>query len=563
MSAILAVEGLSVSYGSTAAVIDSSFDVQRGEIVALVGESGSGKSTTVQTLVGLLPDSARVSSGRVLVDGTDIVGLSEKALRRVIGSRIGYVPQDPTVSLDPVKSIGAQIAEVFRVHGGDRREAARLKAIGVLERVGFDRPQDRYGQYPHEISGGMRQRVLIGIALAANPRLIVADEPTSGLDVTVQKTILDELTQLARSENVAVLLVTHDLGVAHDRADRIIVMEQGRVVETAATAELFATPQHPYTRRLLAAVPALSPLRARREEHRRQEREREEARERDGVTTPFLEVADVSREFRLRGARERLIAVDDVSLSLDAGRTLGIVGESGSGKSTLARIIADLTPASSGEVHLEASTLSSLNPAARRERRRRVQYVYQNPFSSLDPRFTLERIIAEPLTAFGVGDRASRRAEVARLLDLVALPAAFASRTPVELSGGQRQRVAIARALALSPRLLVLDEPVSALDVSVQEQVLELLVELQEQLGLAYVFISHDLAVVRLLADRTAVIQRGRVVEEGPTERIFTDPHHDYTRSLLAAIPGPALSIPALNNPGLNNPALNILEKHA
>lgn len=538
MSAILAVESLSVSYGSTAAVIDSHFEVRPGEIVALVGESGSGKSTTVQTLVGLLPDSARVSSGRVLVDGTDIVGLSEKALRRVIGSRIGYVPQDPTVSLDPVKSIGAQIAEVFRVHGGDRREAARLKAIGVLERVGFDRPHDRYGQYPHEISGGMRQRVLIGIALAADPRLIVADEPTSGLDVTVQKTILDELTQLARSEGVAVLLVTHDLGVAHDRADRIIVMEQGRVVETAATAELFAAPQHPYTRRLLAAVPALSPLRARREEHRR---EQQDGR-RDEGTTPFLEVANVSREFRLRGARERLLAVDDVSLSLEPGRTLGIVGESGSGKSTLARIIADLTPASSGEVRLQGSALSGLSSAERRDRRRQVQYVYQNPFSSLDPRFTLERIIAEPLAAFRVGDRAARRTEVARLLELVALPAAYAGRTSVELSGGQRQRVAIARALALSPRLLVLDEPVSALDVSVQEQVLELLLELQERLGLSYVFISHDLAVVRLLADRTAVIQRGRVVEEGPTERIFTDPQHDYTRSLLAAIPGPALN---------------------
>ncbi|GAA4784850.1 ABC transporter ATP-binding protein [Microbacterium gilvum] len=528
---IVRVSGLRVAYGTSAhhAVDGVDLEVAPGEIVSIVGESGSGKSTTVAALIGLLPEGARVHEGSIEVDGVDVVGLDEKALRRLLAGTVGYVPQDPTISLDPVQTVGSQIDEVFRLHGSVPRSAIRDASIAILRRVGIDRPEVRHGQYPHELSGGMRQRVLIGIALAGRPRLIVADEPTSGLDVTVQKTVLDELVALARDEGVAVVLVTHDLGVAHDRSQRIVVMQKGRIVEEGPAAGVFRSPAHPYTRRLIAAVPTLAhPVL------------RPPARE-DPPAEPVLRAEGIRKTFRLSGARgaRDLVAVDDISLAVGRGRTLGIVGESGSGKSTLARILAGLTEPTEGTVRLDGRDVAGAGRRERRELRRQVQYVYQNPFASLDPRFTVERVIAEPLTAFRVGDRATRRRRVAELLDLVALPSDVARRTPVALSGGQRQRVAIARALALEPRLLILDEPVSALDVSVQEQVLRLLVSVQEELGLTSVFISHDLAVVRLVSDEVLVVQGGRAVEAGRTQEIFDAPQHAYTRALLDAIPGP------------------------
>ncbi|MGW9114693.1 dipeptide ABC transporter ATP-binding protein [Microbacterium sp. NPDC055683] len=528
---IVRVSGLRVGYGTSThhAVDDVDLEVAPGEIVSIVGESGSGKSTTVAALIGLLPEGARVHGGSIEVDGVDVVGLDEKALRRLLVGTVGYVPQDPTISLDPVQTVGSQIDEVFRLHGSVPRSAIRDASVAILRRVGIDRPEVRHGQYPHELSGGMRQRVLIGIALAGRPRLIVADEPTSGLDVTVQKTVLDELVALARDEGVAVVLVTHDLGVAHDRSQRIVVMQKGRIVEEGAAAGVFLSPAHPYTRRLIAAVPTLAhPVL------------RPPARE-DPPAEPVLRAEGIRKTFRLSGARgaRDLVAVDDISLAVGRGRTLGIVGESGSGKSTLARILAGLTEPTQGTVRLDGRDVAGAGRRERRELRRQVQYVYQNPFASLDPRFTVERVIAEPLTAFRVGDRATRRRRVAELLDLVALPSDVARRTPVALSGGQRQRVAIARALALEPRLLILDEPVSALDVSVQEQVLRLLVSVQEELGLTSVFISHDLAVVRLVSDEVLVVQGGRAVEAGRTQEIFDAPQHPYTRALLDAIPGP------------------------
>ncbi|MFT4306329.1 MAG: ABC transporter ATP-binding protein [Microbacterium sp.] len=531
---IVRVSDLEIGYGeddAARAVAGIGFEIRPGELVSLVGESGSGKSTTVAALVGLLPDSARIHSGRVEVDGVDVLSLSEKALRRRLGGVVGYVPQDPAVSLDPVRTVGSQIDEVFRLHGRIPRGAVRQASIAVLSRVGIDRPEERYRQYPHELSGGMRQRVLIGIALAGSPRLIVADEPTSGLDVTVQKTILDELVALAEDEGVAVLLVTHDLGVAHDRSRRVIVMQHGRIVEEGEPRQIFQAPAHPYTRRLIAAVPSLRHPVLR------------PASSPDPATEPVLRADDIRKTFRLTAGfgreRRELTAVDGVSLTVAAGRTLGIVGESGSGKSTLARILAGLTEPTGGTVTLHGQDIARLPARERRELRREVQYVYQNPYSSLDPRFSVGRVIAEPLNAFRLGTSSERRARVAELLDLVALPASVASRTPVELSGGQRQRVAIARALALRPRVLILDEPVSALDVSVQDQVLRLLARVQTELGLTYVFISHDLAVIRLISDEVLVLERGRAVEAGRTSEIFEAPQEPYTRALLAAIPGP------------------------
>lgn len=534
-SPIVRVTGLAIGYGDDARAVDGiDFEVSSGEIVSIVGESGSGKSTTVAALIGLLPDKATVHSGSVEIDGVSVLGLSERVLRRRLAGVIGYVPQDPVVSLDPVQTVGSQIDEVFRLRGRRGRDTVRRASIEILERVGIDRPEQRHGQYPHELSGGMRQRVLIGIALAGAPRLIVADEPTSGLDVTVQKTILDELVGLARDEGVAVILVTHDLGIAHDRSQRVLVMQNGRIVEQGQVRAIFDDPAHPYTRRLLASVPALA--------HEPLRRASPDTTHSAAETPPVLLAEGVGKVFRLsslRGVRREIVAVDDISLAVGAGTTLGVVGESGSGKSTLARILAGLTEPTSGSVRLDGAEVSSLSPRERRERRRDVQYVYQNPYSSLDPRFPIRRVIAEPLNAFRIGTPAERRARVAELLDLVALPASYAERTPVELSGGQRQRVAIARALALHPRLLILDEPVSALDVSVQAQILRLLADLQADLGLTYVFISHDLAVIRLIADEVLVVGGGRAVESGTTAQIFADPVDPYTRALLAAIPGP------------------------
>ncbi|SNX66126.1 peptide/nickel transport system ATP-binding protein [Streptomyces sp. TLI_55] len=538
---LLEIRGLSVSYrtrgGTVPAVRGVDLDVLPGQVTAVVGESGSGKSTTAHAVTRLLAANGTIDAGTVRFGRHDLATLSEAELRTVRGARIGLVPQDPTVSLNPVKRIGEQVAEVLRIHGLATRRSAPAEAIAVLDRAGLPDAAVRARQYPHELSGGMRQRALIAIAIAANPELIIADEPTSALDVTVQRVILDHLQHLTEESGTAVLLVTHDLGVAADRAQRLVVMEQGRVVEAGPTRDVLADPQHAYTRQLLASAPSLTAARPRTPTA---------APKPDAV--PLVEVRHLVKEFRLPrtgNGPQVLRAVDDVSFTLHRGQTLALVGESGSGKSTTARLALRLTDASAGHILFDGTDITTARGPRARELRRRAQLIYQNPYASLDPRFSIGEVITEPLRAFKVGDRASRLARARELLDRVALPATTLERRPAELSGGQRQRVAIARALALSPDLVVCDEPVSALDVSVQAQVLDLLVELQADTGVAYLFISHDLAVVRQIAHQVAVMRAGRIVETGPPEDLFTHPRHAYTRELLAAIPGGRVPSPA------------------
>ncbi|MEU4172513.1 ABC transporter ATP-binding protein [Streptomyces sp. NPDC026665] len=538
---LLEIRGLSVSYstrgGTVAAVRGVDLDVWPGQVTAVVGESGSGKSTTAHAITRLLSGNGRIDAGSVRFGRRDLTTLSEAELRTVRGVRIGLVPQDPTVSLNPVKRIGEQVAEVLRVHGLATRRSAAVEAIGVLDRAGLPDAAVRARQYPHELSGGMRQRALIAVAIAARPELIIADEPTSALDVTVQRVILDHLQHLAEESGTAVLLVTHDLGVAADRAQRLVVMSRGRVVEAGLTHDVLADPQDTYTRHLLASAPSMTAG-----------RRRPSVPVSAAESAPLLEARDLVKEFRLPRTADgprTLRAVDGVSFTLRRGQTLALVGESGSGKSTTARLVLRLADATSGQVLFDGADVTAVRGARARELRRRAQFVYQNPYASLDPRFSVGEVITEPLRAFKVGDRASRLARARELLDRVALPPATLERRPAELSGGQRQRVAIARALALSPDLVVCDEPVSALDVSVQAQVLELLAELQADTGVAYLFISHDLAVVRQIAHQVAVMRAGRVVESGPPEDLFTRPRHAYTRELLAAIPGGRVPSPA------------------
>ncbi|OLR91970.1 dipeptide ABC transporter ATP-binding protein [Actinokineospora bangkokensis] len=522
MSELLRIEDLHVSYHrDLPAVRGVDLAVRPGQVVAVVGESGSGKSTTAHAAIGLLPRGGRVDAGRITFAGRDITHLGEKQWRGVRGTGIALVPQDPTVSLDPLKRVGEQVAEVLRIHRLAPRERLRAATAELLERAGVDEPLRRARQYPHELSGGLRQRVLIAVALAGAPRLIIADEPTSALDVTVQRGILDHLRGLADA-GTALLLITHDLGIAADRADHVVVMSDGRVVEQGPTRGVLGAPAHDYTRALLAAAPSLSgePLRPRRA---------------PGPEV-LLEVSGLGKSFGGRAA------VTDVSFTLTRGRTLALVGESGSGKTTTARIAVGLETPDTGTVTFDGTDVTAAPARRLRELRRRFQLVYQNPYASLDPKFTIAEVITEPLRAFGVGDRAGRRARAAELLDEVALPATALDRKPAELSGGQRQRVAIARALALRPDLVVLDEPVSALDVSVQAQILDLLVRLQDEHGLTYLFITHDLAVVRQVADEVAVLRRGRLVEHGPADDVLTAPTADYTRELLAAIPGTAVT---------------------
>jgi peptide/nickel transport system ATP-binding protein len=541
---LLRVRDLEVSYRAAGASLPAlrgvSLDVAPGEVLALVGESGSGKSTLAHAVVGLLHANATVGAGSVRLAGEEVLGRSEKAMRTVRGRVAGLVPQDPTVSLNPVRRIGPQVAEALRVHGLATRRSAPVAAEELLARAGLPDPGVRARQYPHELSGGMRQRVLIAIAIAAGPALLIADEPTSALDATVQRRILDHLEELTRESGTAVLLVTHDLGVAADRADRIAVMSGGRLVEQGPTEQILAGPTDPYTRRLLAAAPGLASATA---AARAPARPVVATPAVSGAPdeTPLLVVRDLVKDFPLpRSAGRRAVhrAVDGVSFEIRRGETLGLVGESGSGKSTTARLVLRLADPTSGTVEFDGTDVTTVRGAAWRELRRRAQLVYQNPYASLDPRFTIADVVEEPLRAFRVGTPAERRERVAELVDRVALPASVLARRPVELSGGQRQRVAIARALALRPDLVVCDEPVSALDVSVQAQVLDLLAELQAGQGLAYLFISHDLAVVRRIAHRVGVMRDGALLELASTEELFASPREDYTRELLAAVAG-------------------------
>ncbi|WP_423464115.1 dipeptide ABC transporter ATP-binding protein [Promicromonospora sp. MS192] len=550
---LLRVRGLRVAYGEGEVVHGVDLDVRAGEVVALVGESGSGKSTTAHALIGLLPDGGRVTAGQVhlaapqagpgprATAGVTLTDLLPDAWRRVRGVRVGLVPQDPGAALDPVVRVGEQVAEAVVVHGTPRR-AARRRAVEILREVGLDRPAARARQYPHQLSGGMRQRVLVGIATACEPQLVIADEPTSALDVTVQRRVLDLLADLTSRTGTAVLLITHDLAVAADRADRVVVLKEGRVVEEGPAARVLGAPEHPYTRELVAAVPGWNPAPRNTVPSASAPNPGHvpdghpvapgDAVRPDDPSPVLLEVRGLVKEFRL-GRRERLRAVDDVSFVVPRGSAFALVGESGSGKSTTARLVLGLERPDAGAVELDGVPVGT-----GRATRRRTQLVHQDPYSSLDPRFTVSAVVDEPLRAHRVGDRAERRDRVAHLLEQVHLSPDLAGRRPAELSGGQRQRVAIARALALDPELLVLDEPTSALDVSVQARVLELLARLRAERGLTYLFISHDLAVVRQVADHVGVLSAGRLVEHGPVGRVLDHPAHPYTADLIAAIPG-------------------------
>jgi len=520
-----------------------SFDIHEGETVAIVGESGSGKSTTASAIIGLLPGTGFVSGGTIDLEGRDLTSLTPGQLERVRGREIGYVPQDPMSNLNPVWSIGFQVKEAIRANGiATDRKDVEARAVEVLQQAGLADAARRLHQFPHQFSGGMRQRALIGIGLAADPKLLIADEPTSALDVTVQRVILDHMASLTRDKGTSVLLITHDLGLAAERADTIVVMHRGEIVESGPSSEILRNPQHPYTERLVAAAPSLASQRIQaRAEDQGIRRERDLA-----GATPAIVVRDLVKEYRIRrgGFRsEPFRAVDDVSFEIPRGRTLALVGESGSGKSTIAKMVLKLEEPTSGSIAIDGQEIARLSSRETFALRRKMQPVFQDPYGSLDPLRDISSTIAEPLEIHRVGDRASRRARVEELLDQVALPRLLSTRYPNELSGGQRQRVAIARALALKPDIVVLDEAVSALDVLVQDQILQLLAELQSELDLTYLFITHDLAVVRVVADLVCVMQEGRIVEQGSVDEIFANPTEEYTRRLLDAIPGASIPL--------------------
>jgi peptide/nickel transport system ATP-binding protein len=534
---MLSITGLEVRFGDDApAVRQVDLAVRTGQTVAIVGESGSGKSTTAAAILGLLPPGGRITAGRIMFDGIDLTAADGRRLRSVRGTGIGYVPQDPMTNLNPVWRVGFQVREALR--NNNIRTGGR-QAVKLLADAGMTDPALRARQYPHQLSGGMCQRALIAIGLAGRPRLLIADEPTSALDVTVQRQVLDHLQRLTGELGTAVLLITHDLALAAERAEQLIVMHHGSVVEAGAAQTILQNPQHPYTQRLVAAAPSLrATTRAVRPQATQVVAEHASQ---DVITVSALTKIYRSSRFRATARRAEVHAVDDVSFRLRRATTLAIAGESGSGKSTLARMVLGLLKPSSGTVlfdGIEVSDAGSLNRGQTMAFRRRVQPVFQNPYGSLDPMYSVFHTIEEPLRIHRIGDRRQRQLAVGELAEQVALPPSLLSRRPRELSGGQRQRVAIARALALRPEVLVCDEAVSALDVVVQAQVLELLAELQAALGLTYLFISHDLAVIRQIADEVMVMRAGRVVEHASTEDVFASPRHDYTRQLLAAIPG-------------------------
>ena len=522
---VLSVEDLRISYRSRGewreVVHNISFSIQRGEMLAFVGESGSGKTTTAQAIIGLLADNARRDAGRIVLNGEVISDWSDKRLNRLRGVSISLVPQDPGNSLNPVKTIGQQVEEILRLHQSLSAAERRQQVLNLLAKVGLSHPEQRFDQYPHQLSGGMKQRVLIAIAIALQPDLIIADEPTSALDVTVQKRILDLLDILRRESGTAVLFVTHDLALAAERADRIMVFRQGEIQEQGATETIVQRPQHPYTRQLLHDLQD-APLRLTAARHR-------------PLATSAIRVEGISKRFSL--GKQALQALDSVSFEVRRGSTHALVGESGSGKTTLARILLGFERADAGQVTIDGIDAGHLSREAQRQLRRKIQFVYQNPFASLDPRQTLFALIEEPLKNFERLSASARRLRVETVAARVALAPELLSRTPRELSGGQRQRVAIARALILNPDFIVADEPISALDVSIQAQIINLFSDLRDNRGVTFLFISHDLGVVEHLCDDVAVMYLGQLVESASRDALFNRPLHPYTRALLAAVP--------------------------
>ncbi|MGZ4605912.1 MAG: ABC transporter ATP-binding protein [Blastococcus sp.] len=543
MSGVVEIENLAVSFatdaGDVPAVKDVSLSVQAGEVLAIVGESGSGKTVTARSILGLLPETATTRGAILLTnkDGSrvhDVVSLSGAQLRGVRGQDAAMVFQEPSTSLNPVYPVGWQIAEGLRAHGSYSRAEAKAKAIDVLRRVGIPDPEKRVNHYPHQFSGGQKQRIVIAQALVLDPGVIIADEPTTALDVTVQAEILDLLRRCRDEFGTAIVLITHNMGVVADLADQVAVMYEGRIVEQADVRTLFAAPRDPYTKQLLASVPRIGQGLARTQE-------RAAARPADWAkSAPVVEARDLTIVYPGRFRQPDFTAVDGVSFAIRPGEVLGLVGESGSGKTTIGRAIAGLTKVTGGSLTVLGTEMNGVRERAFRPVRERIGFVFQDPASSFNPLLTIAACVAEPLIVHGrAGSVQDARGKVNELLEAVQLPRAFGDRFPHELSGGQRQRASLARGLALFPELLIADEPTSALDVSVQAKVLELFEDVQRELGFAALFISHDLAVVDLLADRIAVLYRGKLVEEGTGEQVLGAPQHPYTQRLLASLPVP------------------------
>lgn len=528
---LVTVEDLHVRFAGGASVVKGvSFTIARGETLALIGESGSGKSVTSRTLVGLTGQGAQVRAGALRFGDQDLLGADERLWRQIRGGRIGFVMQDALGSLDPLRTVGDEVGEGLRLHTKLTTAERRARVIELLTSTGVPEPELRARQLPHQLSGGLRQRALIASAIACNPDLLIADEPTTALDAAVQAQVLGLLETLRTPDN-AMLIVSHDFAVVSRLADRVAVMRHGEIVEQGFAAQVLEDPQHPYTKDLLSAARSLHGASPRP----RRAPSGTTAIGQRGLTSHIIEARGIAKAFKGPDARKRT-AVAGVSLDVRFGETLGLVGESGSGKTTVTRLILGLEAPDAGEIFLRGRPWASLSEAERRDQRRRIQVVFQDPLASFDPRYTVERVIGEALDVAGFKPGPRRRARAIELLDLVRLDESVLGRRPMELSGGQRQRVAIARALAPQPEVLICDEPVSALDVSVQVQILDLLEELKSQLGLACIFISHDLGVVRRVSDRIAVMRFGEIVEQGATGEVFATPQHPYTRELLAAI---------------------------
>ena len=546
------------STGTVEAVRGVNLSIYPGQSVAIVGESGSGKSTTAMSILGLLPGTGKVTKGQILFEGEDITHYNNKQFEALRGNKIGLVPQDPMSNLNPVWRIGTQVEESLKANNVIEGSERGKRVVEILEEAGLPDAERRAKQYPHEFSGGMRQRALIGIGLAARPKLLIADEPTSALDVTVQKTILDHLEHLTESLGNAVLFITHDLGLAAERAEHLIVMHRGRIVESGPSRDILRDPEHPYTRRLVTAAPSLASSRIRAAQEAGIETEELKTGTASHAANieeeTVISVRNLTKEFDIRGQRgekKLLKAVDDVSFDIRRGTTMALVGESGSGKSTVANMVLGLLEPTSGTIEFEGKDTSKLSKKELFNLRRKMQVVFQNPYGSLDPMYSIFKCIEEPLALHKVGSRKEREARVAELLDMVAMPRSAMRRYPNELSGGQRQRIAIARALALRPEVIVLDEAVSALDVLVQNQIIQLLAELQSELKLSYLFITHDLAIVRQTADDIVVMKKGQVMEAGTSDSIFNDPQEEYTRNLINSVPGMHLEIGTGSNLGL------------